>query len=90
MSGRGHHFVWQISQTSEAFRQLRDLGRIQPSLEQRYSTVTWEEAAQAFIAAFSETLDLHLEPGELSPAEVARAEELVQEKYAHPIWTERI
>jgi len=52
--------------------------------------VTWEEAAHAFIAAFSGTLDLHLEPGELSPAEVARAEELIQEKYAHPSWTERI
>ncbi|MFZ0429554.1 MAG: hypothetical protein WAO20_15660, partial [Acidobacteriota bacterium] len=39
LSGRGHHFIWQISQTSEAFRQLRDLGRIQPSLEQRCSTV---------------------------------------------------
>jgi lipoate-protein ligase A len=33
---------------------------------------------------------LKLEAGELSESELARAEELVNEKYAHPSWTERI
>jgi lipoate-protein ligase A len=33
---------------------------------------------------------LKLETGELSASELARAEELVSEKYAHPSWTERI
>jgi lipoate-protein ligase A len=52
--------------------------------------VSWEEAAEALTLAFSETLNLHLEPTELTPTELARAEELVKEKYAHPSWTERI
>ena len=29
-------------------------------------------------------------PGELSDAEKSRASELIQKKYAHPDWTERI
>ena len=52
--------------------------------------VTWEEAAGMFVRAFTETLDLKLEPGELTPTEITRAEELIKEKYAHPNWTERI
>jgi lipoate-protein ligase A len=52
--------------------------------------VVWETAAQAFIRAFEAQLDLKLERGELSESELARAEELVKEKYAHPFWTERI
>jgi lipoate-protein ligase A len=52
--------------------------------------VSWEEAAEAFVAAFSETLDLNLALSELSASELTRAEELIQEKYAHPSWTERI
>ena len=52
--------------------------------------VTWEEAAKAFISAFAETLNLQLEPAELTSRELARADELVKEKYAHPSWTERI
>jgi lipoate-protein ligase A len=80
-------FPDEVQRQKVAERLLARATNIESALQR---TVTWEEAAQAFIAAFSETLDLHLEPGELSPAEVARAEELVQEKYAHPIWTERI
>lgn len=52
--------------------------------------VTWETAGQAFVRAFEAQLDLKLEAGELSESELARAEELVHEKYAHPSWTERI
>lgn len=52
--------------------------------------VSWEEAAEAFIIAFEETLDLQFEPADLTPTELARAEELVKEKYAHPNWTKRI
>jgi lipoate-protein ligase A len=52
--------------------------------------VTWETAGQAFVRAFEAQLDLKLEAGELSESELARAEELVSEKYAHPSWTERI
>jgi len=52
--------------------------------------VVWEEAAQAFIAAFGDTLDLDLQPRGLIPAEESRLEELVKNKYAHPEWTQRV
>jgi len=52
--------------------------------------VAWETAAQVFIRAFEAELGLELEAGELSKSELARAEELVSEKYVHPAWTERI
>ena len=52
--------------------------------------VAWEIAAQAFVRAFEAQLGLKLEAGELSKSELARAEELVREKYAHPSWTERL
>ena len=51
--------------------------------------ISWETAAQAFVRAFQSELDLSLEPGELSAAEKVRAQELVQNKYDHPDWTER-
>lgn len=50
----------------------------------------WEVAARAFESAFAETLNLTLVRQEPSPAELARARELVNEKYAHPSWNERI
>ncbi len=49
--------------------------------------VSWEEAAQAFVQAFSNTLALQLEAGEVSEWEKQRAQELVTTKYAHPDWT---
>ncbi|MBU2610878.1 MAG: lipoate--protein ligase family protein [Chloroflexi bacterium] len=52
--------------------------------------VSWAEAAQAFISAFGDRLDLDLQPRHLTPAEEARVEELVKNKYAHPEWTQRV
>jgi lipoate-protein ligase A len=52
--------------------------------------VAWENAAQAFVRAFEARLGLKLEAGELSESELARAEELVSDKYAHLSWTEKI
>ena len=52
--------------------------------------VPWDVAARAFESAFAETLNLTLLRQEPSPAELARAEALVTEKYAHPSWNERI
>lgn len=49
----------------------------------------WEAAAQAFVAGFEAGLALTFERGEMSASEKARAEELIQNKYAHPGWTER-
>jgi lipoate-protein ligase A len=52
--------------------------------------VSWETAAQAFIEAFEKQLGLCFEKGELSESEIGRAGELVQEKYEHRLWTERV
>jgi lipoate-protein ligase A len=51
--------------------------------------VSWEAAAQAFVDAFEAQLGLSLKRGELSESESKRADELVKEKYDHPVWTER-
>lgn len=52
--------------------------------------VTWDEASAAFTAAFKESLNLNFEPGRLSLAEMKRAAELVKDKYANPVWTDRV
>jgi hypothetical protein len=36
LSGRGHHFIWQISRDSLAFRQLADIGRVPKELAACY------------------------------------------------------
>jgi lipoate-protein ligase A len=46
--------------------------------------ITWDEAARAFIKAFSKELALDLQPGALSEPEKSRAEELVRVKYGQP------
>jgi lipoyl(octanoyl) transferase len=51
---------------------------------------TWEEAANAFSLAFSETLNIQFLAKYLTPAEKERAEELISQKYGHPTWTMRI
>jgi lipoate-protein ligase A len=51
---------------------------------------TWQQASEAFKQAFSEALNLDLIPGGLSETERARAQVLMEEKYNHASWTERI
>lgn len=51
---------------------------------------TWEQAAEAFRFGFIEALNLELIPTEPSPAELERAQELLSEKYANPVWTKRV
>jgi lipoate-protein ligase A len=51
--------------------------------------VSWETAAQAFIHAFEAQLGLNLKRGELSESESKRTDDLINEKYGHPSWTER-
>jgi lipoyl(octanoyl) transferase len=52
--------------------------------------ITWEEAVNAFIAGFQTELNLELVQDELSEAEIKRLELLMQEKYNHQTWLERI
>ncbi len=49
--------------------------------------VTWETAANAFAGGFSAALNLEWEPSDLTPAENARADELVQTIYGQLAWT---
>jgi lipoate-protein ligase A len=52
--------------------------------------VSWDTAAGTLAGAFSHILNLKLIPTELTPAETARAEELVRVKYGNNQWTERV
>lgn len=52
--------------------------------------IDWETAAQAFVRGFEAELGIQFEHGEMSQSESKRAEELVNEKYVHASWTERI
>jgi len=50
----------------------------------------WETAAQAFVKGFEAQLGIRFQREQLSESESERAQELVNEKYANRIWTERI
>ena len=52
--------------------------------------VAWEHAAQSLVRGFEAQLGIRFERGEMSASEIQRTEELVQEKYAHSSWTERV
>lgn len=52
--------------------------------------VEWQQASDAVKEGFTSILNLDLQPGELTEEEKSRAQTLMQEKYAHPSWTERI
>ena len=52
--------------------------------------IAWEEASKAFVHAFERVLKVRFKSEEISQAEMARADELVTEKYAHPQWTARV
>jgi lipoate-protein ligase A len=82
-----------LSFPDEASRQAaaqRVLGRAATVESGLGKSISWQQAADAFQEAFSRTLNLALVPGELSAAELGRAEILVQEKYSSPEWTRRI
>ena len=52
--------------------------------------VTWEEVADAVVAAFSDILNLTLVQSPLLPSERKRVEVLMTEKYANEAWTRRL
>jgi len=52
--------------------------------------ILWESAAQAFIAAFQTELNIDLVQDDSSEQEIKRTEQLVEEKYSHYSWLERI
>jgi len=52
--------------------------------------LSWQAAANAFVQAFEQTLDLRFVKADLNGFEIARAEELYQEKYTSLSWNHRI
>ena len=52
--------------------------------------VTWEAAAQAFVDAFQDKLNIRFIEREFTSQECQRAEALIAEKYANPAWTLRV
>jgi lipoate-protein ligase A len=61
------------------------------TIEQELGTIKhWQEASLAFKTAFCTILNIDLQPGQLTANEKQRAKELVDEKYNHASWTERI
>jgi lipoate-protein ligase A len=51
--------------------------------------VTFAEASEAFIRAFTETLNIEFVEGELNEKEGAAVERWLAERYASPAWTQR-
>jgi lipoate-protein ligase A len=52
--------------------------------------IPWETAAEAFVSAFKEVLNLDLRVGGLTEAEIIRVNEFNQEKYSNRTWTMRV
>ena len=52
-------------------------------------TMSWYTAAQAFVLGFEQALDLVLQNDGLTAAELARAAELAEQKYANPEWSNK-
>jgi lipoyl(octanoyl) transferase len=52
--------------------------------------ITWESAAQAFIQAFTDVLNIELVQAEISPTEISRSEALVNQKFGSMSWTAKL
>ncbi len=52
--------------------------------------IDWKSAAQAFVDGFQNALNLEFVDDEISAIENERVQQLVAQKYAHPLWLQRI
>ena len=80
-------FPDEASRTLAAERLLNRATTIKSALGK---SISWKQAAEAFIQAFREVLNLDLVPGQLTNEEIARAGQLLKEKYSNPEWTRRL
>ncbi len=81
----------RFASESERQRAAERLRQRACTLEQAVGKrIPWEAAAAAWRQAFAETFFLDLQPGSLSVAEKARAQQLMREKYAHPSWLQAV
>ena len=81
-------FEENSNEKSEAAHRLLDRATTVEQILQH--PVGWEQAAEAFKAAFERSLNLEFEPDGLSPNELARAEELSRMKYGSDEWNKRV
>ncbi len=80
-------FPDQVARHQAAIRLLERATTLEKILG---SPPDYEIVARALITAFEETLNLQFEVSEPSALELERARQLVDEKYAHPSWNERV
>ena len=52
-------------------------------------SITWTAAAAAIEQGFARAFDLAMQPGQLSVAEFARADRLIDERFGNPAWTRK-
>jgi lipoate-protein ligase A len=79
-------FPDEESRTRAVDRLLKRATTVEAALGRK---VSWDEAAQATITAFGSVLALDLQPGNMTPDEKTRSDELVRVRYGHPSWTEK-
>jgi len=80
-------FPSQTSREQAAERLLSRAATLHTALGE---IVSWKQAADSFIQAFQNTLNLELVSGHLTEVERTRAEQLVDEKYGNPAWVRRL
>ena len=81
------HFTDEASRISAKNRLLAHATTVEKELG---NAPDWQEASAAFQKAFQFKLNLNLEQSTLTESENKRAQELMQNKYAHTSWTQRI
>ncbi len=80
-------FPDESTRADAATRLIARATTVESALSRR---VTWRQAADAMARAFQQTLNLELVRGDLTDGEKARARALMEEKYTHPAWTDRL
>lgn len=91
--------VGDVSRICDALRFESEAARAEQKAKVRARAVTlaqalgeslsWATAAAAFEQGFAAAFDLELAPARLSSAEVARADELIHERFGNPAWTNK-
>lgn len=73
----------QESRETAAQRLLEHAATVEMLLNTK---ISWQDAANTFIDSFQNTLNINLQPGELSPEEIRRTSILLKEKHASRKW----
>ena len=77
------------SEETRAAQRLQVRKRAAPLVQAAGKTWSWSAAAAAIEAGFACAFDLAIGPGQLSAAESARADELINERFGNPAWTNK-